>query len=68
MASQKIYAPIDNGKFPEYIANGSVSTNVFQKSTYIQPPLVPVKRAYDILFMNVDPKKDHVKNHTFAEI
>ncbi|KAK2443961.1 hypothetical protein QL285_015023 [Trifolium repens] len=31
-------------------------------------PLVPVKRAYDILFMNVDPKKDHQKNLTFAEM
>jgi hypothetical protein len=68
LANQSIYEPVDNGKFPEYIVNGSVSSNVFQKSTYIQPPLVLVKRAYDILFINVDPKKDHQKNLTFAEM
>jgi hypothetical protein len=38
VANQKIYFQIDNGKFSEYIVNGSVHTNVFQKSTYIQPP------------------------------
>jgi hypothetical protein len=68
VAKQKIYTPVDNGKFPQYIVNGSVSTNVFQKSTYIQPPLVPVKRAYDIFFINVDPKKDNQKNLTLAEM
>jgi hypothetical protein len=68
VANQKIYFQIDNGKFSEYIVNGSVHTNVFQKSTYIQPPLVPVKRAYDIFFINVDPKKDNQKNLTLAEM
>ncbi|KAK2368946.1 hypothetical protein QL285_082106 [Trifolium repens] len=61
LAVQTIYKAIDNGKYPNYIVNGSVHASVLEKSTFKQPPLVPVNRVFETLIIEVDPPKDHTK-------
>ncbi|KAK2369170.1 hypothetical protein QL285_082319 [Trifolium repens] len=68
LALQKIYKDINNGKYPNYIVNGSVHASVFEKSTSKQPPLVPVKRVFKTLIGDVDPPKGYQKNLSYAEM
>jgi hypothetical protein len=68
LALQKIYKAIDNGKYPNYIVNGSVHASVLEKSTSKQPPLVPVNRVFKTLIGDVDPPKGYQKNRSYAEM
>jgi hypothetical protein len=68
LATQKIYKSIDNGKYPNYIVNDSVNASVFEKSTFIQPHLVPINHIFKTLKGDVDPPKGCQKNRSFAEI
>jgi hypothetical protein len=68
LALQRIYKSIDNGKYPNYIVNGSVHASVLEKSTSKQPPLVPLNRVFKTLIGDVDPPKGCQKNRSYAEI
>ncbi|KAK2389261.1 hypothetical protein QL285_062864 [Trifolium repens] len=57
-ANQKIYGPVGNGKSSDNLDNSSALINVFQKPTFKQPILIPVKCAYDRIFKGVNSKKD----------
>ncbi|WJX93455.1 hypothetical protein P8452_74974 [Trifolium repens] len=57
-ANQKIYGPVGNGKSSDNLDNSSALTNVFQKPTFKQPILIPVKCVYDRIFKGVNSKKD----------
>jgi hypothetical protein len=65
---QKIYKDMDNGKYPNYIVNGSVHVSVLEKSTSKQPPLVPINRVFKTLIGDVDPPKGCQKNLSYAEM
>jgi hypothetical protein len=66
LANQKIYKTLDNGKYPDYIVNGSVNASVFEKSISIQPPLVPVKHIFENLLADIDPPKDCMKRRSYS--
>jgi hypothetical protein len=67
LANQKIYKTLDNGKYPDYIVNGLVNASVFEKSTSIQPPLVPVKHIFENLLADIDPPKDCMKRRSYSQ-
>ncbi|KAK2414907.1 hypothetical protein QL285_037442 [Trifolium repens] len=55
LAQQTLYGPAD-GKNPTYLGNSSAFRNVFKRLQH--PPLIPVKRAFDKIFKNVNSEKD----------
>jgi hypothetical protein len=67
LANQKMYKTLDNGKYPDYIVNGLVNASVFEKSTSIQPPLVPVKHIFENLLADIDPPKDCMKRRSYSQ-
>jgi hypothetical protein len=68
LANQKIYQALDNGKYPDYLANGLVRADVYVQSTFIQPPLVNTKHTFENLLADIDPPKNCMKRLSFAQI